>query len=114
MLAQTGRLAIQRTLSFQGGSSVIRAPFITGVPFMVQQLRTARRKAPTDFYEKANRDDERLLKLQRLEAQLVNAKARSKRDEEAALAFQREQMNARKGPKGKAVVEGLGPSADII
>ncbi|KAG6855083.1 hypothetical protein C0991_006012 [Blastosporella zonata] len=88
-------------LSFERhGASAMRAPLAQGTPFLVQQSRTARSKMPNDFYTNAQRQDERLLK--RLEAQLANAQARVKREEDAALAHHKRQMAARKGDKGKA------------
>ncbi|KAG6902290.1 hypothetical protein C0995_001900 [Termitomyces sp. Mi166 len=82
------------------GASAMRSPLVKGTPYVLQQSRTARSKRPNDFYTNAQRQDERLLK--RLEAQLANAKAKLKREEEAALVHYRRQMEAREGRKGKA------------
>ncbi|KAH0587430.1 hypothetical protein J132_08572 [Termitomyces sp. J132] len=102
MLSQSGgRRVLQKMLTFEyRGASAMRSPLVKGTPFVLQQSRTARSKRPNDFYTNAQRQDERLLK--RLEAQLVNAKAKLKREEEAALAHYKRQMEARKGGKGKA------------
>ncbi|KAG6918905.1 hypothetical protein DXG01_010560 [Tephrocybe rancida] len=101
MYRNAGRRALQHLLPFERqGASALRGTLVQGTPFVVQQSRTARSKRPTDFYTNAERQDERLLK--RLEAQLVNAQARMKREEEVALAHHKRQLEARKGEKGKA------------
>ncbi|KAG6900905.1 hypothetical protein C0993_004342 [Termitomyces sp. T159_Od127] len=81
----------------------MKSPLVKGTPIVLQFTRTARSKRPNDFYTNAQRQDERLLK--RLEAQLVNAKARLKREEEVALAHHKRQMDARKGGKGKPLAQ---------
>ncbi|KAG6857324.1 hypothetical protein H0H87_005627 [Tephrocybe sp. NHM501043] len=101
LLKNAGKRAFQNLSSFERhGASSLRTPLVPNTPFLVQQSRTARSKRSNDFYTNAQRQDERLLK--RLEAQLANAQARQKREEEAALAHHKRQMEARKAEKGKA------------